>query len=268
MLGKTEGRRGGEWQENDVVGWHHWLNGQQFEQIPGHTEGQGRLECCSPWGCKESDMSQRLNNKTTFYVFISVAGHMLSCCSLYLTYIFKTVFPIYLTKQVFKTDWSRDQGKDSDHLCPNVAVAHFTFVYTRLVGSVKFNILSWVIQCVDEHSLKKRKTPENPRHTVSGSSLPWKAGGPWGWSPLTTQGRCPDLPQPGAEAVWSTSATSATKGAFNRKPRINFPEAQRQELPKKGKIKLLHIHANQNSQAGGRQPTLLFQVCSPICLAC
>ena len=41
--------------EDKMVGWHHWLNGQEFEQTPGDGEGQGSLACCSPWGCKESD---------------------------------------------------------------------------------------------------------------------------------------------------------------------------------------------------------------------
>ena len=36
------------------VGWHHWLNGHEFEQIPGDSEGQGSLACCSPWGHKTS----------------------------------------------------------------------------------------------------------------------------------------------------------------------------------------------------------------------
>ena len=38
-----------------MVGWHHWLNGHEFEQTPGDTEGQGSLACCSSWGCKELD---------------------------------------------------------------------------------------------------------------------------------------------------------------------------------------------------------------------
>ena len=47
--------------EDEMVGWHHWLNGHEFEQIPGDGEGQGSLVCCSPWGCKESDTTERLN---------------------------------------------------------------------------------------------------------------------------------------------------------------------------------------------------------------
>ena len=44
--------------EDEMVGWHHRLNGHEFEQTPGDSEEQGSLECCSPWGLKESD-----NNK-------------------------------------------------------------------------------------------------------------------------------------------------------------------------------------------------------------
>ena len=45
--------------EDEVVGWlNHQLSGHEFELelTPGDSEGQGRLACCSPWGCKESDM--------------------------------------------------------------------------------------------------------------------------------------------------------------------------------------------------------------------
>ena len=49
--------------EDELVGWHHWLYGHEFEQTPGHGEGQGSLDCCCPWGCKESDTTERLNNK-------------------------------------------------------------------------------------------------------------------------------------------------------------------------------------------------------------
>ena len=39
--------------EDEMVGWHHWLNGHEFEQVPGDGKGQGGLMCCSPWGHKE-----------------------------------------------------------------------------------------------------------------------------------------------------------------------------------------------------------------------
>ena len=51
MLGKTEGRRR-RGRQDEIVGWHHWLNGQEVEQTLGDDEGQGSLVCCSPWGCR------------------------------------------------------------------------------------------------------------------------------------------------------------------------------------------------------------------------
>ena len=51
MLGKIEGRRR-RWQDR-MVGWHHWLNGQGLSKYLGDGEGQGSLECCSPWGHEE-----------------------------------------------------------------------------------------------------------------------------------------------------------------------------------------------------------------------
>ena len=47
--------------EDDMVGWHHWLNGHKFEQTPGIGDGQGSLACCSPWGRKESDTTEWLD---------------------------------------------------------------------------------------------------------------------------------------------------------------------------------------------------------------
>ena len=47
--------------EDEMVVWHHWLNEHEFEQAPGVGDGQGSLACCSPWGCKELDMTKRLN---------------------------------------------------------------------------------------------------------------------------------------------------------------------------------------------------------------
>ena len=47
-----------------MVGGHHWLNGHEFEQALGDGKGQGSLACCSPWGHKESDMTERLNNRS------------------------------------------------------------------------------------------------------------------------------------------------------------------------------------------------------------
>ena len=55
MLGKIEGR---EVTEDEMVGWHHQLNGHEFEQTLADSEGQGNLVCCNPWDHRESDMTE------------------------------------------------------------------------------------------------------------------------------------------------------------------------------------------------------------------
>ena len=62
IMGKTEGRRKGT-AEDEVV---RWLNGHEFEQIMGNSQVHGRLACCSPWGSKESDMTEWLNDNPCF----------------------------------------------------------------------------------------------------------------------------------------------------------------------------------------------------------
>ena len=47
--------------ENEMAGWHHQLNGCEFEWTPGDGDGQGGLACCNSWGCKESDTTEQLN---------------------------------------------------------------------------------------------------------------------------------------------------------------------------------------------------------------
>ena len=50
--------------EDEMLVWHHWLNGHKFEQTPGDNEGQGSVVGCSPWGHKESDTTEWLNHLT------------------------------------------------------------------------------------------------------------------------------------------------------------------------------------------------------------
>ena len=47
--------------EDEMIGWHHRLNGHGFGYIPVVGDGQGGLACCGSWGCKESDTTERLN---------------------------------------------------------------------------------------------------------------------------------------------------------------------------------------------------------------
>ena len=51
--------------EDEMVGWHRWLDGHESEQAPGDGKGQGSLACCSAWGCKESDTTELLNSNNS-----------------------------------------------------------------------------------------------------------------------------------------------------------------------------------------------------------
>ena len=58
--------------EDEMVGWHHWLNGHEFEKASGVGGGQGSLVCCSPWARKEPDMTERLNWTELYWVYVAV----------------------------------------------------------------------------------------------------------------------------------------------------------------------------------------------------
>ena len=107
MLGKIEGRRR-RTTEDEMVGWHHWLDGHEFEQALGVGDGQGSLVCCSPWGHKELDRTEQLkwteqrpgNCLEGCWSLLSEEKHIgwcfglptSTCCSL--RYVFK-IFPLW-----------------------------------------------------------------------------------------------------------------------------------------------------------------------------
>ena len=55
-----------------MVGWHHRLSGLEFEQTLGDSERQASLACCSPWGRKESDTTEQLNNNYVYIVLLAL----------------------------------------------------------------------------------------------------------------------------------------------------------------------------------------------------
>ena len=59
--GRDWGQEDKGMEEDEMAGWHNWLDGHEFEWSPGVGDGQGGLACCSSWGRKESDMTKRLN---------------------------------------------------------------------------------------------------------------------------------------------------------------------------------------------------------------
>ena len=58
--------------DDEMVGWHHRLNGPEYEQAPSDGEGQGSVVCCSPLGCKGSDTIERLNNNYHYQYYFYV----------------------------------------------------------------------------------------------------------------------------------------------------------------------------------------------------
>ena len=60
-VGRDWGQEENGTTENEMAGWHHRLDGREFEWTPGDGDGQGGLECCNSWGHKESDTTERLN---------------------------------------------------------------------------------------------------------------------------------------------------------------------------------------------------------------
>ena len=63
--------------EDEMVGWHHQLNGLEFEQAPRVGDGQGRLECCSSWDHEEMDTTERLSLHFLVSGFYLVYGSLL-----------------------------------------------------------------------------------------------------------------------------------------------------------------------------------------------
>ena len=83
LIGKDSGA-GKNWSqkekgttEDEIVGWHHWLDGHEFEQAPGAGNGWGSLVCYCPWGCKDSDTTEWLN-WSVFHMFCLQKD--LHCC--------------------------------------------------------------------------------------------------------------------------------------------------------------------------------------------
>ena len=69
--------------EDEMVGWHHRCNGHEFEQAPGVGDGWGGLAFCSPWGCKELEMTEQLNNNKVINEEVSRSSHFLNDESTY-----------------------------------------------------------------------------------------------------------------------------------------------------------------------------------------
>ena len=78
-FGKNWGQEMKGTKEDEMIGWHHWLNGHEFEQTLGDSEGQGSLACCSSRGHKESITTYWLNNNSNVYKMLNIQPHYCNC---------------------------------------------------------------------------------------------------------------------------------------------------------------------------------------------
>ena len=90
MLGKDWGQEEKGTSEDEMVGWHHWLDGHEFEQVLGVGDGQGGLACFSPRGHKESDTTERLNWTERIRSSFTYIMFLISVCLSFLIYKMET----------------------------------------------------------------------------------------------------------------------------------------------------------------------------------
>ena len=82
-----------------MVGWHHQLNGHEFEQALGDVEGQGSLVCYSPWGRKVSDMTERLNNKFLNTEMFVISRNQTCNCMIWTAFHYSFIWISWTTKK-------------------------------------------------------------------------------------------------------------------------------------------------------------------------
>ena len=109
--------------EDEMVGWHHWLNGHEFEQALGDSEEQGSLVCCSPWGRKESDMTDWTTTIDILIVYITRSYEFTStpfvsvCMTVILEKIKSNNVPLKLTLFLNTVSAESDFKQKQEYYC-------------------------------------------------------------------------------------------------------------------------------------------------------
>ena len=88
--------------EDEMVGWHHRLDGREFEQAPGVGDGQGSLVCCSPWSHSKSDMTEQLNWYMCVYMYVYIYMCVCVCIYIYMyiLHLFFLMLPCKLLQHI------------------------------------------------------------------------------------------------------------------------------------------------------------------------
>ena len=96
--------------EDEMVGWRHRLDGLEFEQAPGVGDGQARVACCNPWGRKESDTTEQLNNNNPLHT-----SNTKQTCFHLLTVVTPIVQNSSPIMQPLRLGEGRSQGNQNNH---------------------------------------------------------------------------------------------------------------------------------------------------------
>ena len=165
--GKDRGQEERGTTEDEMVGWHHRLNGHEFEQILGDSEGQGILACCSPWSGKKSDTTLLLKNNNLLLVIYS---HL----SPYTFLIFLQNYP--LNNNTFKNIYLLDsssflQVKGTQTTGKYTCILWKTFP-SKLFPNCTFTEKekkSWISSCRMPHYCPSQ--PQTSTHRIQGEAL-------------------------------------------------------------------------------------------------
>ena len=131
--------------EDEIAGLHHWHDERKFEQAPGVCDGQGSLACCSPWGCKELDMTKRLNwtelkDQCLFRMyFVWLKEGKLSKLCIFKACIYKELWPWHI-KYLSTIGWRSDTFPPS--LLSHITVLFllvFSFLFLQHLYFLLFN---------------------------------------------------------------------------------------------------------------------------------
>ena len=115
MLGKIEGRRRRGWREDEMVGWHHRLNGHEFKQSLGVGDGRGSLVCCSPWGCKELHTTEWPELNWTVCLEVSTCVTWFNCSE------------ITIRKELFSFNREENWGSKNLEILPKSGIRRVRF---------------------------------------------------------------------------------------------------------------------------------------------
>ena len=162
-VGRDWGKEEKGMTEDEMAGWHHWLDGHEFGWTPGVGDGQGGLACCNSWGHKESDTTEWLNwteLMSSFllgiYLEVKMLGHRVILCLTFWRTAFQVVVPFHiLISNVWAFQFHHIFAKNCCYcsilnyspLSKHAVVFHYSFDFNFTIANVR-HICVCVCVCV------------------------------------------------------------------------------------------------------------------------